>query len=372
MFFLESHPPGFSEREYNLEYNRSVSRRAQIATSFGLIVFNMYLILDFIEVPDLFVESLIVRSLIVTPPVLLAIRLLSQKKYLEWTKTIILGSALLVGLATVYLHFSRNPMMTAHEPIGLVYTSLYIFAALRMRRREAFLYSGTMIFTVVSLLLYADASIQSWFTYLSALIVTCGLGIGVANMAENSWRENFMQKRLIAFRESQAAHLLEVVFPRAIADQLRQKKDSIAEYSAQVSVLFADIEGFTSISSQMRPTELVDDLDAIFSKIDTLCQSHGCEKIKTIGDAYLAVSGLPMPAQDHAERIVKLALALREEASNLTLGGHPIKFRIGIHSGPVVAGVIGKSRFSYDLWGDTVNTASRMESSAPSGSIQIS
>lgn len=372
MFFLEADPPGFNEREYTKEFNRKSSKNVRLAVAFGLVVFNLYLILDYVEVPELFTHSAFIRLAVVTPIVVGLSSLLGRDRYLPLTRGIVLGCALVVGLATVYLHWCRNPEMNAQDPIGIVFTAIYVLAALRMRQREAIIFSGVLVVTICALLTYTGAPVGSWFSYLTASAVTCGLGIGIAHMIENSWRENFAQKTLLAHREAQAASLLEMVFPVPIAERLKAKKQSIAEFSGQVSVLFADIQGFTNLSEKLSPTQLVSDLDAIFSKIDQLCALHGCEKIKTIGDAYLAVSGVPMPGEDHAARIVGLALALQSAANTMHLGGHPVKFRIGIHSGPVVAGVIGKSRFSYDLWGDTVNTASRMESSAPANSIQIS
>jgi class 3 adenylate cyclase len=121
----------------------------------------------------------------------------------------------------------------------------------------------------------------------------------------------------------------------------------------------------------MAPEDLVEWLNRTFSEFDRVTAEHGCEKIKTVGDAYMVVSGVPIPDENHAERILLLALAIKSASEKITLNGQPLQLRIGISSGPVVAGVIGESRFAYDLWGDTVNIASRMESTAPEGSIQI-
>jgi class 3 adenylate cyclase len=148
----------------------------------------------------------------------------------------------------------------------------------------------------------------------------------------------------------------------------------IAEKLPSVSVLFADIVGFTKLSQRITPEQLVEGLDKIFSAFDTLAEKYGLEKIKTIGDAYMVVAGAPEKREDHANAMAEFALemveAMKEFSSQST--GEQIQLRIGIHSGEVVAGVIGKKKFAYDLWGDAVNTASRMESHGEAGRIHCS
>jgi adenylate cyclase len=138
-------------------------------------------------------------------------------------------------------------------------------------------------------------------------------------------------------------------------------------------VLFADIVGFTALSATISPAALVRMLDTIFSEFDRLADQHGLEKIKTIGDAYMVAAGVPSPSPDHAPRAVHLALDMIAALARFNADtGNTLRVRIGIHSGPVVAGVIGRRKFIYDLWGDTVNTASRMESHGVPDRIQIS
>lgn len=138
-------------------------------------------------------------------------------------------------------------------------------------------------------------------------------------------------------------------------------------------MLFADIAGFTSLADHMRPNELVDMLNELFSRFDTLVGQHALEKIKTIGDTYMVVGGAPNSIPEHACRVANLALEMLHAMQDFTAyAGSPLQIRIGMHSGPAVAGVIGLDKFSYDLWGDTVNTASRMESYGLPGSIQLS
>ncbi len=167
--------------------------------------------------------------------------------------------------------------------------------------------------------------------------------------------------------------LLLNILPEEIADRLKDGPSTIAEYFPSVSVLFADLCGFTEFSQSIEPRELVGLLDEIFSAFDQLARSHGVEKIKTIGDAYMAVAGLPIPRADHADAVAKLALGMQDAFRDVMKArGLAMQVRIGIHTGPVVAGVIGRHKFTYDLWGDTVNLASRMESHGEPSRIHVS
>jgi adenylate cyclase len=178
-----------------------------------------------------------------------------------------------------------------------------------------------------------------------------------------------------ALREEQvkSEKLLLNILPKAIAERLKQNETTIAEYFPEVTVLFADIVGFTKLSTTMSPIALVELLNQIFSGFDLICEQHGLEKIKTIGDAYMAVGGLPNPRADHAEAIAIMALDMQTEIARFNASNRKyFSIRVGIHSGPVVAGVIGIKKFIYDLWGDTVNIASRMESHGLPWRIQVS
>ena len=166
--------------------------------------------------------------------------------------------------------------------------------------------------------------------------------------------------------------LLLNILPQPVAERLKRGQRIIAESFDAVTILFADLVDFTKFSSQTSPTELVEILNQIFSKFDQLAQEHQIEKIKTIGDAYMVAAGLPKPRPDHAIAIAEMALDMQEAITEYNEEtGEIFKLRIGINTGPVVAGVIGIKKFSYDLWGDTVNTASRMESHGLPGCIQV-
>ncbi len=179
------------------------------------------------------------------------------------------------------------------------------------------------------------------------------------------------QEELRVEKEKSEALLLNIL-PSAIAHRLKQETDSIADSFADATVLFADIVGFTELSCFVAPIDLVKLLNRIFSAFDQLAEKHGLEKIKTIGDAYMVVGGLPTPRADHVEAVAEMALDMQQAITDFNAEtGETFSIRIGINTGPVVAGVIGIKKFIYDLWGDTVNTASRMESHGIPGYIQV-
>lgn len=176
-----------------------------------------------------------------------------------------------------------------------------------------------------------------------------------------------LQRTSVERRKSEV--LLLNILPTEVAMELKQTGESIAKQYNHVSVLFTDFVNFTGISEELSPTELVAEVHKNFTAFDAIIENHGLEKIKTIGDAYLAVCGLPNETPDHAQRVAKAALDIREYMSR---DGHKFQIRIGINSGPVVAGIVGVKKYAYDIWGDTVNTASRMESCSEPGKINVS
>lgn len=180
------------------------------------------------------------------------------------------------------------------------------------------------------------------------------------------------EKRMLQVEQEKSARLLLNILPAAIADRLKHGERTIADHFASVTVLFADIVGFTAMVNQIDPKELVTLLSELFSRFDRLANRHRVEKIKTIGDSYLAVGGLPDGAETHVEAIANMAWDMLGEVTNLSReSGRELRVRIGMNTGPVVAGVIGHNKFAYDLWGATVNLASRMQSTGLPGRIHL-
>jgi adenylate cyclase len=176
----------------------------------------------------------------------------------------------------------------------------------------------------------------------------------------------------LGVERAKSERLLLNVLPASVADRLKESDQVIADGFDAATVLFADIVGFTPLAQVLPPAEAVVLLDRVFAGWDELADRYGLEKIKTIGDAYMVAGGIPAPREDHAEAIADMALEMGAEAKRCAEeSDFPLAVRIGIDTGPVVAGVIGRAKFTYDLWGDTVNTASRMESHGVPGEIQV-
>lgn len=197
--------------------------------------------------------------------------------------------------------------------------------------------------------------------------------IGQLCAAFNGMVEELREKNVVIENKNREnEELLLNVLPAPIANRLRGGEDKIADGFAEVTVAFADLVGFTALTSEMPPQEVVTFLNGLFTRFDAAANDLGIEKIKTVGDAYMAVCGLPVPVANHAERMVRMAIRMvhitREHAMEHNV---PMKLRVGVNSGPVVAGVIGTSKYIYDLWGDTVNLASRMESGSIPDAVQV-
>jgi len=203
-------------------------------------------------------------------------------------------------------------------------------------------------------------------------VATTFFVLNVAGVAVTSYLllQYAIRARDAAMASSEA--LLLNVLPKSIAERLKRDTGTIAESHDEVTVLFADVVDFTPFTQRTAADRVVGTLDEIFSAFDRLADRHGLEKIKTIGDAYMAASGLPAHRADHAEAAAEMALEMLAEVDRLAAAlGFELRLRIGMDSGPVIAGVIGRRKFIYDLWGDTVNTASRMESHGLPGRIQV-
>ena len=175
-----------------------------------------------------------------------------------------------------------------------------------------------------------------------------------------------------AKREQKRANkLLLNVLPQEIAARLKAESGTIADGYDEISVLFADVVGFTPLSETLTPRQSVEMLDEIFTAFDTLADRYDLEKIRTIGDGYMLIGGAPRPRKDHAQAVAQMALDMQTYMTNHANGNSGPQIRIGINSGPAVAGIIGTTKFHYDVWGDAVNTAARMESQGKPGKIQI-
>ncbi len=264
---------------------------------------------------------------------------------------------------------------------GIVLWSLVVpLAALALVGLRRSLISLAAFFAVVLALALLDPYLSQHAARLPsgliiAFFVLNVMGVTVSAYMMLGYFVEEREKALAALQVEQdrSERLLLNVLPAPIAQRLKANDGVIAEHYDSVSVLFADLVGFTERSQVMVPGELVELLDRIFSAFDRHADAEGIEKIKTIGDSYMVAGGLPEPRPDHLAAVARTALAMRQEIADIATepGCGWLAVRIGIDSGPAVAGVIGRRKFIYDLWGDTVNTASRMESHGVPGEIQV-
>ena len=261
---------------------------------------------------------------------------------------------------------------------ALLLIAIFAFVVIRLRFVFALVAAGTYLIGFVVVVVTRPTGGTALDVFLVA--PRSSSGSAATYLLERSARDVFAQRRLI---ESQAAELAAAhatserlllnILPESVAQRLKDGETTIADGYDDATVLFADLVGFTPLAASLGPAETVGLLDRLFSAFDLLAERHGLEKIKTIGDAYMVVGGVPVAGADHPERAVAMGLDMLDAVGDLAAAvGRPLDVRIGIHTGPLVAGVIGTRKFIYDLWGDTVNIASRLESHGIPGAIQIS
>lgn len=318
--------------------------------------------------------------LVMMPVMLFNLVTTYQPRLLRWMVwTTAFANALAGVLALAVTNWSYPEAASA----GVAIVAYFGFTIFRLRPFQAAL----AVLSYVALhqyLLVERASSSEWAT--AAAIFHSAIGwiafsTGLLACIVLEWvsRNAYQQERIIAAQKQAIEHeraradaLLVSILPAPIADRLKQAPQTIADRYEQATVLFADVVGFTPLAARVSPEKVVDMLNELFTRFDELAHRHGVEKIKTIGDAYMAVAGVPEPRDDHAEAVAGLALAMRVAIEEIAVRhAHDIRLRIGICSGPVIAGVIGTRKPAYDLWGDTVNTAARMESHGIAGQIQV-
>jgi len=246
---------------------------------------------------------------------------------------------------------------------------------LQVRRAIRWFVAFVLVFVftgVAGEVLFRDADLPVWFTSTMLALNVIGAGSVAFTLLASFAHQRDTALAALRVEQEKSERLLTNILPSSIAERLKAASETIADHFGSASILFADVVGFTPLAQRLAPDEVVGILDELFSRFDMLVERHGLEKIKTIGDAYMAAAGVPDPSRDHARRTALLALDMREAVATSPVADRfGLELRIGINSGPVVAGVIGSKRFLYDLWGDAVNTASRMQSQSTPGEIQI-
>jgi class 3 adenylate cyclase len=368
------------ERRFQDTYFDANIQYIRIATFLGAVTWAAFgpLALLVVEGEGVLRDSLIRYGLGV-PIGLVSLALTYVPSYRRIWQPMITGAILLSGFVWV-IHRALvvdGPSDWGYAGNMLILIFAYILSRLQFRYSALAGVALIVMHNVGAFLFTTDTTIDIIFgDYF--LLVTAFIGTVGAYVLERSQRLLFLRDRELDRERGRSEGLLRNILPEHIADRLKQRDPAtehghIAQAFDEVTVVFADLVDFTQQSSRSQPPEIVEVLDQVFSRFDALAERFGLEKIKTIGDAYMAVAGVPERRADDVEVAAQMALAMREEVRELRWpSGDQMTVRIGMATGPAVAGVIGTRKFAYDLWGDTVNTAARMESNGTPGEIQVS
>src|SRR3990170_4264927 len=318
----------------------------------------------------------------------------SDSEDLRLQKTLLVSVALLpsaAGIVWGFIYASFGEWIVAAIPVSYTVLSLLNVAGFAwLRRFNLFRTVQLLLILLLPFLLWValGSVVNSSAVYVWAFLCPVGallfdnrkqalVWFGALSLVVFAILRYFVAEKnrffaLLRREQDQSERLLLNVLPKEIAPILKAGNGTYAAQHEAVSILFADVVGFTPLSAQMSATEMLDLLNHLFSRCDRLVERHDLEKIRTIGDNYMVVSGAPRPRSDHAQRLAQVALEMLDVCRGLALpGDRELQLRIGINSGPVIAGVIGHTKFHYDVWGDAVNVASRMESHGVPGKIQI-
>jgi class 3 adenylate cyclase len=288
------------------------------------------------------------------------------------TREVFIGIAILAAAAGILRMMElATAVVSVRYFAGLLLVILATHSMFRLRFQTAML---------ASLLIVAAWALQTglqrgipWWEYLNSqffLIAAVVLGMFASYSIERFARRAWLAKREAEVEHEKSERVLFNVLPEPIAERLKAEEGPIADAFAEATIMFVDLVDFTNLSSSLDPRRLVGLLNRLFTEFDRIAEEHGIEKIGTSGDSYMAVAGVPLPVEDHAERIAEAALAMRDQIAARE-GDIEVEVRIGIATGPVVAGVIGEKKLYYDLWGNPVTIASRMQAHGLPGEIQV-
>lgn len=352
------------EREFLAGYEGSGLGSARATLGLLVALFVGYAFYDVAVSPDRLSTLFAIRLVIVTA--LAAILATTwTARWTRWQIVLLPVAGLVCGWSLIALGTVAPPDQDLLFGGGIAITIVGTLTLFRLRFRTLLVVATVIAASYLGWALTGgvvpEARVAATFLIPTALLVG---GLGGWNI------ERYARREFLA--ERAAERLLRNVLPDAIADRLKDEPGPIAEDFPEATVLFADIVDFSGLSARMRPDALVRFLNEVFTSFDRIVERRGVEKIKTIGDAYMAVAGLPVPRSDHVDRALVVAYEMLAEAERR--GGEPggaFRVRIGVATGPVVAGVIGESKFAYDLWGDPVTLASRMESHGVPGRIHV-
>lgn len=375
--------PALEQEFRDYRYDRELAGPLRWSAWSVTAIYFLFGPVDYVVVWDVAELAWTIRYAAVVP-VSLALAILASTRHARRTHRFIGVAHSLMGPA-LFLTVGE----LAVDPGGLLYTlwgallfPLLVPQLTRLGVAWSLLISGITLVSLVALdTVFSPREVWEQLFVALFMLTGCGYAAWATYAAELAGRKSFWQEKVIAWQMAElgverekSERLLLNVLPASIASRLRSAEgQTIADSFEEVTVLFADIAGFTSYSMKVSAEQLVSRLDAIFSRFDRIADELSLEKIKTIGDAYMVAAGLPHSHPDGPAAVALMALRMRAAVDEVNAeADESFAVRIGVHTGPAVAGVIGRRKFIYDIWGDTVNTASRMESHGEIGKIQLS
>lgn len=372
----------FHEVKFKREYGISGIFQIRALYFLGLGLYAAFAVLDTWMMPESIRFSWLIRFGIVMPVFIIAFAYSFHHSYLHYHEILAFLVFFIAGSGITAMLGKAGPNEAAYKfySTGLLMVVIAGYTGVRIR----LVYSLILGFCMILMYLLVAIFIQKihrqsaiggiiFINNMFFLVGTNILGAFAGFYFERGLRDNFRNQVALSREFRKGEKLLRSILPEAIAQRLKAGEKMIADEFTSASILFVDIVGFTKLSQSMPVVPLTKMLNRLFSMFDEYTDKYRLEKIKTIGDCYMVASGIPVPVRDHAERIAKFALEIRDKTRVVKLkNGQEIKLRFGIHSGRVAAGIIGKQKFIYDVWGDTVNIASRMESTGVAGEIQVS
>ena len=370
-----------AEKEFLSEYlNVTLMRTGAIL---ALILMAGFGFLDIYMLPETKYTAWTIRYTISTPCVLAILFYSYSRSFKSRYTPFIMLTLLIVAysiLAMIYFSKETEPGHSYYYA-GMMICIFYVGLFGELQFKNAFFVISLIFIGYVSVAVFKQNMLRGFFdnplfglllNNIFFLLSSGVLSLIATYLIAKSRRTAFLQHKIIVQEKENSENLLHNILPVPIADRLKKNPKIIADKYDLVTVMFADIVGFTKLSMSPTPHNLVEFLNQIFSQFDMLTEKYGVEKIKTIGDAYMVAGGVPERVEGHLERIACMSLEMVESLHSNEIMSSDVEVRIGIHAGPVVAGVIGTHKFAYDLWGDTVNIASRMESHGVPGKINVS
>lgn len=366
------------EAAFRAQYNATAARATRGLAVVMLLVIAVFSLLDLYALPTSYRDAWALRPWLQGAPALLLALFSAMPGVVRRIQGLLAGSLAAGGLGTLCILAQAQPDEWGYflYPYALAQIAALAYNGSRLRLPYAvvvglFLVLGYVLTALVAQdVLGSGGSGVAFVLAMFFLLAINIIGALSCRQSEQVLRRGFVQQHLIEHEHARAEALLHNMLPAPIAERLK-RREMIADTIDSASVLFADLTRFTELAARAPAARVVALLDAVFTRFDALADKYGVEKIKTIGDAYMAASGVPVARPDHAQALARMALGMRAAVTDLRVLEPDLDLRIGIATGPLVAGVIGSKRQLYDLWGDTVNVASRLESQGFPGQIQV-